>query len=166
MSQEVSHRTHSGVPCSIARQTMSDSWLSNWHWHRFAPQYFGFTLAVSFQRWSILIFVYICVNQKDKLLRTGNLPKSGDHWIEGNFLRLYLVNESSVSSLYTINPTKKSCCNISEFDLQAVHDWRLFVAATAMLPLFLKYMLTSYIRIWRHRNVVSNVDMLRVWLTF
>jgi len=120
VSQEVGHRPHSGILCSIAGQTMSDSWWTNRHWHMFSTQYFGFTLAVSFQRWSILLFIYICIYEKDKRPRPGNLPKSGDHWIEENFLRIYLVDGSSVPSLYTINPTKKSCCNTSEFGLQAV----------------------------------------------
>ena len=29
-----SHRPRGGIPCSITGQTMSDSWWTNWHWHR------------------------------------------------------------------------------------------------------------------------------------
>jgi hypothetical protein len=37
----------------IPGQSMWDLWCIKWHWDRFSPQYFGFTLSVSFHRCSM-----------------------------------------------------------------------------------------------------------------
>jgi hypothetical protein len=40
-------------PGSIPGQFMWDLWWTKWHWERFFPEYFGFSLSISFHRCSI-----------------------------------------------------------------------------------------------------------------
>jgi hypothetical protein len=46
-------------------QSMWDLWWTKWHWDRFFPEYFGFSLSISFHRGSITrenrkkLFVFI-----------------------------------------------------------------------------------------------------------
>jgi hypothetical protein len=47
MAQAVSRR-----PLAASAQSMWDLWWTMWHWDRFFPENFGFTLSVSFRRCS------------------------------------------------------------------------------------------------------------------
>jgi hypothetical protein len=63
MAQAVSRRslTVQG-PGSIPGQSMWDLWWTKWHWDRFCPEYFGFSLSIAFHRCSVKI---------DKIFITG-----------------------------------------------------------------------------------------------
>jgi hypothetical protein len=45
--------SHRGGPGSIPGQSMWDLWWTKRHWDRFFSEYFGFTLSMSFHRYSI-----------------------------------------------------------------------------------------------------------------
>jgi hypothetical protein len=58
--------SHRGGPSSIPAQSMRDLWWTKWHWDRFFPEYFGFSLSVSFHRCYVtrkngrkLVFIFI-----------------------------------------------------------------------------------------------------------
>jgi hypothetical protein len=96
MAQAVSRQPHGGGPGSILGQSMWDLWWRKWHWDRFYPEYFGFTLSVLFH------WCFIMRKNGKKL----NIFITGLH----NNPQVCGASVASAAGPYTTNKTRQRCC--------------------------------------------------------